>query len=323
MSVVGFMAYYAHYMDLPHHLDNGVGPSPPPSPPIVLQAGYSYGAMVTTRLPPLDAILAAFDSPAVHTPAADIRLRAQHLAEQQNRLYANSPTSPRRSLGMRVGGDDEVRRAHSVEDREEKIRRGVKEILARTRRGRGRSRHGTPQGHAGGAGGAGAHSGEEKEEEEECMARVEGLPAYRSAYLAVSPPVGYVTNLATMSFPNPFGSWSSRRAGRPVADHDGAGDGEHHDSEGKLARNPTLVVYGDQDGFLTLRKLREWTARLEAYDSSQFREIEVAGAGHFWAEEGVIYKLRDAVGFFGTGLLRNDTWRRGALHSPPPASAGG
>ncbi|KAI1849197.1 hypothetical protein JX266_005158 [Neoarthrinium moseri] len=294
MSVVGFMAYYAHYIDSPHRISTEGSVSP-----IMLQAGYSYGAMVTTKLPPLDTILAIFESPPIHGAAADIRLRAQHLAEQQNRLL-DHPASPRKSLGMRVGGDEELprqsrerRRSHSL-DREERIRKGVRDILARTKRIHRKHRHESHD-----------HAGEAPVGEEECMAKAENPLPYRSAYVAVSPPIGVVTNLATMSFANPFSGWPKRaaRADGPGTHHEGAAEPGLDASETKLARNPTLAVYGDQDGFLTLRKFREWTTKLKAHEDSRFCDKEVSGAGHFWVEEGVMYELRNAVGAFATELL--------------------
>jgi hypothetical protein len=293
MSVVGFMAYYAHYIDFPSRIATDDR-----QPPMILQAGYSYGAMVTTKLPPLDTILAPFHSPAIHTPAADIRLRAQHLAEQQSKLFA-TPISPRKSLGMRVGGDEDIsrkshdhfRRPHHI-DQEERILRGVKDILARTKIVRKKRRHKPHE------------DAEEVVHVEECMTTVENLVPFRSAYLAVSPPIGIATNLATMTFPNPFIGFAKKFkwAGNQASSPDGTAAAEH-EAELKLARNPTLVVCGDQDGFLTLRKFREWTSKLKGYDGSLFRVTVVAGAGHFWAEEDVMSELRDALGEFGTKLL--------------------
>ena len=140
----------------------------------------------------------------------------------------------------------------------------------------------------------------------ECMAKVEDLQAFRSAYLLVSPPVGYVTNLATMSIPNPFSGWgrkNSGRHGRGDSNHDAEGGMGNDASEMKLVQHLTLAIYGDHDSFVMLRKMREWTNRLMTETGSLFRAVEVSGAGHFWIEEGTIYKLRDAVGAFGIELL--------------------
>lgn len=294
MSVVGFMAYYAHYLDYPHRIS-----AEDRLPPLMLQAGYSYGAMVTTKLPPLDTILAPFHSPAVHTPAADIRLRAQHLAEQQNKLF-RTPASPRKSLGMRVGGEEDVprksshdfRRSYSI-DGEDRIRKGVKDLLTRTKLVRKKHRH-KPHKDA-----------EEEIRVEECMATVETLVTFRSAYVTVSPPLGFMTNLATVSFPNPFLDLFKKlnRSMNNLIAVNGPVVAEDEAANHKLALNPTLSICGDQDGFLTLRKHREWTAKLSSYDGSLFTSTVVAGAGHFWVEEGVVRELRDAIGNFGFKLL--------------------
>lgn len=245
----------------------------------MLLAGYSYGAMVTTRLPPLDTILSYFTTPAIHTAEADIRMRAQHLAEAQNALSAD-PASPRKSLGIRVGGDEDgTRKSHDRSlmfeyQREERIRESVRDLLARAKlvyRGYPRWSRDGELGH---------------DEMDHCLEKVEGEHVtFQSAYLAVSPPVGLVTRLATMSFtnllPSSWHPWMPRfgAVARPgsVTDHE-------------LISHPTLVVYGGQDGFISYRKMHEWTRQLSGAEGSQFRHVEVAGAGHFWAENNVIYQ---------------------------------
>lgn len=279
MSVVGFMAYYASYLDPPSHMMDDGGASP-----VCLQCGYSYGAMVTTKLPPLDTILAMFRSPAVHTAAADIRLRAQHLAEQLNRRW-DTPLSPKWSLGMRVGGD-----GGSPREREDKIRKGVKDILSRTRLVRQKSSH---------------MLHEEAESISDCIDGVDHLKPFRSAYLLVSPPIGFVTTFLTLSFTNPFGSWSQKpgKVGGQ-ADASATHHGEEEQAEKKLVQSPSLVIYGDQDHLVQFKKFRDWAVRLKGQKDSQFQVFEVAGASHVWGEEGVFHQLQDAVGNFGLGLLQ-------------------
>ncbi|KAI1491170.1 Alpha/Beta hydrolase protein [Biscogniauxia mediterranea] len=286
ISVVGFLAHYIHYLDPPQR-PSARGYR---TEPLMLLAGYSYGAMITTKLPSLDNMLSYFVSPVVPSAAAEIRLRAQHLAEQQNIMFA-TPASPRKSLGMRVGGDQggsppKSRDRSSVRfaDREERIRRGVKELLERTKLIRKKHDSGHTQ----------------AEHVEQCLERIGGFTVFRSAYLAVSPPIGVFTNLATMSFPSPFSSWSRR-----LNDHGtSSAKATHSEAEEKLITRPTLVIYGSQDGFVTPRKMRDWAGQLSRAEGSQFQHVEVSGAGHFWLEEGAIYKLRDAVDTFVTGLVR-------------------
>ncbi|SPQ26372.1 00857250-0bb6-4047-9dc5-33d554d64b8d [Thermothielavioides terrestris] len=137
MAVVGFVSHYVHFLDpfspagagADHALEGGdaagdaAGDVPsairirPPTPdyvpattPILLLGGYSYGAMITSQLPSFEAIVALFISPECGSPAAEVRLRAQHLAEMQNTVLASArnaaidrptPTTPRRHVGLR------------------------------------------------------------------------------------------------------------------------------------------------------------------------------------------------------------------------------
>ncbi|KAI1078943.1 Alpha/Beta hydrolase protein [Whalleya microplaca] len=301
MSVAGFLVHYMHYLDPLQHPRVGAGQGT--SSPTLLLAGYSYGAMVTTKLPPLGDILNYFALPATHTAAADIRLRAQHLAEQQNALFT-TPASPRKSLGMRVGGDeDTTRKSHDKPrgrspDREEGIRRGVKDLLARTKLIHKKRTSHNSQGQV-----------QEAEHEEQCLEKVDNLINFRCAYLVVSPPIGIATNFATMTFANPFSNWSRRSGNRgsPLSMKDDGGEVEREQAgaDEKLIRSPTLAIYGDQDGFVMLRKIRDWAKRLGSAEESGFRPVEVSGAGHFWVEEGVAGELKTEVYSFASTLSDN------------------
>ncbi|KAI2601947.1 Alpha/Beta hydrolase protein [Hypoxylon sp. NC1633] len=298
MSVAGFLVYYMHYLRPRRHPHVGSNQNVPPA--ILLFAGYSYGAMVTVQLPPLDSFLSRFSSPSTHTPFSDIRLRAQHLAEQQVIISA-APSSPRKSLGMRVGGDEDTYsqqktrdnpRAHSP-DREERIRKGVKDLLSRSRLTHRKHDYNLAY-QSGGIG------------EEAYLGEVDNLIRFCSAYLLVSPPMGIVTNLVTMTFSNPLSNWSRRR-GRALSTSiqgRGAEQGKA-ETETKLMENPTMVVYGDQDGFLALKKMHDWTTQLSSTERSQFHYVEVSGAGHFWVEENVVHELREVILSFATRLVGN------------------
>ncbi|KAI1798837.1 Alpha/Beta hydrolase protein [Daldinia bambusicola] len=295
MSVAGFLVYYMHYLTTPQNHarsseeDNN-------STPILLFAGYSYGAMVTLQLPPVDSFLSHFASPATHTAFADIRLRAQHLAEEQRAMTADT-ASPRKSLGMRVGGGEDLsprsREKHRAcsPDPEEKIRRGVKEILARSKFIH--RRHHSPS----------ADRGIERDIEVPCLENVDNLVRFRPAYLLVSPPLGFVTNLATMSFSN---LWPKKKKDGPAKNLEDYTKREESEleAEAKLTANPTLAIYGDQDSFLSIRKMRDWTTQLSNAEGSRFRYVEVSTAGHFWIEDGVSHELREAVYSFFAGLVK-------------------
>ncbi|KAK2017207.1 hypothetical protein LZ32DRAFT_40888 [Colletotrichum eremochloae] len=330
MSFVGFMVYYMHFLDpfspsASRLQATTSSPSPPdaqpnPSPsqhPLLLLGGYSYGAMITTQIPPMAQILAQFKLPPAGSAAADIRLRAQHLAEQQNLILASaraaSTMSPRKKyFGMRVGGDEdtqrrshearrsvsETRRSFSI-DAEDKIRRGVNDLLAKTKRHHHK----------------GAAVAQEKletipsnHEISVVVEEVANLTPVRPAYLLISPLQGVITNLATMSFlPAVPGRGLFSRAGK--ARDQGAPaftSGHRQMSESKLIENQTLALFGDRDGFVPVAKLRTWAARLEGIEGSQFHGEEVASAGHFWTEGKVAQVLRDKVCDFAARLLQED-----------------
>ncbi|KAI1452035.1 Alpha/Beta hydrolase protein [Annulohypoxylon moriforme] len=292
MSVTGFLVHYVHYLRPSQHNPN----------PTLLLAGYSYGAMVTIQLPPPDSFLSDFASPATHTALADIRLRAQHLAEQQITM-STAPSSPRKSLGLRVGGDEDTLLSKTGEktrspslDREERIRKGVKEILSRHRLIRRKNNSNSV-----------SRSGR-VEQEETFLGNVDNLIQFRCSFLLISPPLGIITNLATMSFSSPLASWSKRKRGLSppsTGNHGDNTEGDETEAEMKLVKNPTLVIFGDQDGFLAIRKMRDWIARLGNAEGSRFCHVEVSGAGHFWVEEGVAHELRSSVSSFATRLIRS------------------
>ncbi|KAI0882391.1 Alpha/Beta hydrolase protein [Annulohypoxylon maeteangense] len=291
-SVAGFLVYYVHYLSPPQHNPN----------PTLLLAGYSYGAMVTIQLPPLDSFLSDFASPAAHTAFADIRLRAQHLAEQQI-IISTTPSSPRKSLGLRVGGDEDTTLSKTRENprsrspnQEERIRKGVKEILSRHRLIHRKHNHSS------------VDRSEGVGRDETFLESVDNLIRFRCSFLLISPPLGIITNLATMSFSNPLASRSKRKRGvspSSTSNHGGKADREEVEAEMKLIRNPTLVVFGNQDGFLAINKMRDWVLQLGKPEGSHFHHVEVSGAGHFWVEEGVGHKLRSSVSSFATRLIES------------------
>lgn len=58
--------------------------------------------------------------------------------------------------------------------------------------------------------------------------------------------------------------------------------------------NPTLVVFGNADGFTSARRVRAWCKRLEAGNSA-FASFEVDGVGHFWRERGAVRSLCGSI----------------------------
>lgn len=75
----------------------------------------------------------------------------------------------------------------------------------------------------------------------------------------------------------------------------------------KLRQHPTLAVYGNQDIIVAASKLRSWKTRMEAAEGSTFRGREVDGAGHFWAEKGVLGEMMDLITGFVRDLIDAET----------------
>lgn len=301
------MLYYAHHLHEPSSPRS-------PEPPVFLMGGYSYGAMITTILPPLSDLLVPFENPEIGSAAAEIRLRAEHLAELERDVLARArevrrsrpESSPRRSPGIRVGGTEsgEVRRSadgrRSFAFERERIRKSIGDVVGRKRSGRERD---------------GQQSGGDQKEGPVRLERVE-LAAPRVAYLLVSPLQGVITHLATMSFlPSKFGLPSIPKIKNPFQHKpevpegtepppENQGSGDTAAEELKLTQNSTLAIFGDKDVFVPVAKLRGWAQRLQGARESRFHAVEVSTAGHFWVEEGVLDKMVGAVSGFSRGLVR-------------------
>lgn len=349
MSFVGFVYYYVHYLDpfpqgqppeglltLPlspnapqPSTQDASRPGPIANPFILLQCGYSYGAMITKLLPPLSSVMEIFAAPKSASAAADIRLRAQHLAEQQNVILSSaraalmepaSPMSPRRvTHGLRIGGDEDKRRSQDhggrrsfAIDAEEKVRAGVAELLKKTKMHQLHShrKKGNPPKENDAAADT---NGEEADKGKELdhLPSEAGLPSPIVAYLLVSPPVGWATSLMTMNLGNSvsglFGKHHNLPRSKDKEEHAQAATApppaESKQERQKLVENPTLAIYGDSDVFVAAKKFRDWASKLQSAPGSRFRAHEVSTAGHFYVEEGTMQRLGDAVRAFSAELL--------------------
>lgn len=314
-SFAAFLVYYVHYLDpfRSHDHDTAETPSSIHSPgesPVLLMGGYSYGSMVTSRLPPIDQLLANFASPDASSNAAQIRLRAENLASKQNLILGSARAAilGRRKQGtptkrgVRIGGDEgggSPRKSHESSGRrslshdvEEKLRKSMDDFMAKTRPLRRHTKGTDP---------VTPHSVEPATPPAGGkLPAVTGLIVPRPAYLLVSPLVGLVTRLATMSL-IPSALARAKEPGEAAA-------------ESKLVHNPTLAVYGDEDIFVAVQKLRAWTKNLQESQGSRFQGREIATAGHFWVEEGVLYSMRDLVDEFASSLLADGQEQ----HTGPP-----
>lgn len=322
MSIIGFVAHYVHFLDpfrrpgaLPEATDDDADEE---RRPVLLLAGYSYGAMITTQLPSLDTVLSIFDAPESGSAAAEIRLRGEHLADTQNTILASARAaalerqinkSPRKSLGLRIGGDEDIRKSHDLPrrsfsmDAEEKFR----DFVAKTRKRHHRAvssesvlqkKDVLPAKEDGEIDGSLAT---------EHLHVVSQMTWFRPAYLLVSPLQGVILHLAAMSSSNVFGTRTTKPANNKPLSVGANAVRERAalwaEAEEKLMANSTLALYGDQDGFVSAKRVRDWANRLAKPPKSHFRAQEVSTAGHFWREGRVLYTLRDAVRTFAASLL--------------------
>jgi hypothetical protein len=302
----------------------------PNTKPRLLLAGYSYGAMITVSLPPIiNSIIFSFQRPLLGSAQAEIRLRADALAEQQNYLICaeistllstqthcrgrslntddllSSPKLRKSSGGVRMGGEEDLRRAShdSYNSRHsfhapDSIRKSMDRVRSIGKSKRLSPRRQNTQGsfassrRSGKSKGNGSQSSLEQDDEilkapeSAAMKEIPGIcDDLQPAYLLISPLQGLINNLATM--------WSS---------HSGKGKDSISENEMKLAVDPTLALFADDDGFVSIKKLRPWAEKLsnagKGGKTAQFKYTEVAGAGHFWHDYEAIKILQEDVKTF-------------------------
>ncbi|KAL4962142.1 uncharacterized protein BDV14DRAFT_179078 [Aspergillus stella-maris] len=63
----------------------------------------------------------------------------------------------------------------------------------------------------------------------------------------------------------------------------------------KLCAHQTIAIYGDEDTFTSVSKLRKWSGELSGVSAGLFQATEIEGAGHFWREDGVEEEARRAL----------------------------
>ena len=250
---------------------------------VLILGGYSYGSLITTHLPSTDAILSRFAEVAKGTTEAEIRLRALSLSLQWNADHRKSKRG--RSLTVEhsthssshsavIGGDES-------EPGTRRLSRESRRSLDVVRRSMDRSRAKL---------GLRAHSAEFTEaatRSEEKMDMVE-MPRLHTSYLLVSPLLPPISLCATMFTKLKL----HRQYRRPSGLSSNMGMSE---SEENLLNNPTLAVFGDKDFFTSYKKLQSWAERFHRALGSRFKFRTVAGAGHFWHEEGVEREMRSAI----------------------------
>ncbi|KAI4929500.1 uncharacterized protein J4E92_005165 [Alternaria infectoria] len=284
-----FAAFFMHYIsclrprltsdltfapDQPPILSNQseLAPAQDDASPIVILGGYSYGSLMLRHLPPVPTILQPFSAPVAGTAADEIVLRARKLADQSNLEWINlarDETRARRKSRagneprppVTMGGEEtSPEKRRSSRD----VRRSLEgssrlEIRTRLRSLSHRRRHET----------------HEPIPQPEKKNPTTTMPDVR--YLLISPLTPPTSTLAAPALIHKF--WSRSK----------------DDCQEVIGKHITLAIYGDQDIFASSKKIRDWSEQLKAEPNSRFTSVEVAGAGHFWHENGVEARLRSAM----------------------------
>lgn len=294
MSFTGFLVHYVEglrassaHMQSASVTDPILTPIPSahalPSSPIdkenegmtLILGGYSYGSLIATHLPTTQDILRRFETVTKGSAESEIKLRAGNLARQWTKdakLYLEAQHARRsesqkmrlsaRATAVAMGGDESApgdrRLSHEGRRSLDTLRRS----MDRSRRKLGSRHH--------------SHSSHTSDfiAVKESLAPL-NIPLPRTCYLLISPILPPLSMFATM--------FSSIRSDRSP------------DCNGKFIHHPTLAIYGDDDFFTSQRKLRKWAERLKAPTGSQFQFREIAGAGHFWREEGADGQMRGCI----------------------------
>ncbi|KAG8630873.1 hypothetical protein KVT40_000013 [Elsinoe batatas] len=278
--------------------------------------GYSYGSLILSLLPSVEDILAHFASPEEGTAAAEIKLRAERLAEEtlraehaaeENSLRGRERLKPSDALGgahgrggIVVGGEETprgVRRRsqdqhshlHGSRGSLEHARQSLDQVPRRVKRvvqrvGSGRlERHGQEGGVEHGEG------------------QGQGALVVRPRYLLISPLLPPISGFLSMS----FSSMLPRRLGGWIH---GSGDkGEGDPGQAMFTSHPTLAIFGSEDGFTGGDRLVSWSNKMQGEagkpgkddagksQESEFEYLLVEEAGHFWREEGVENIMRRRI----------------------------
>ncbi|KAI9712902.1 MAG: hypothetical protein M1812_006771 [Candelaria pacifica] len=249
---------------------------------ILILGGYSYGSLIASHLPPTKTILERFADAAVGTAEAEICLRAQHLSQQWNKeTQRDSIHRCGRSSHDRDIKNPSISVAFGGEETEPGSRRPSRESrrsVDRVRKSFDEARKHLSH-HK-------RHSSEEEAAAIDPTLKAVNIPLPDTHYLLISPLLPPTSTLLTC-FSNIGAIEKWKHHGSQSA------SGELNTScESSLVSNPTMAIYGDHDVFISHRKLRKWAEGLVNKPGSRFQFHEIAGAGHFWHENGVEIQLR-------------------------------
>lgn len=246
---------------------------------LLILGGYSYGSLIASHLPAMDAILEKFTNIAIGSVEAEIRLRAQSLSTQWNKEAHESRMGQGLRANHKLGASSRI--SFGGEENEPGSRRTSRESrrsLDVIRRSVDRSRKLILRTQCA-----------QVETSNEAHFGFTKIPEPQTCYLLISPLLPPISLLLTMfsklSGPSPFkdDARSSQSKGKTST------------TEEQLVNHPTIAIYGDSDLFTSRKNLRKWAEGLSERPSSMFRFREIGGAGHFWQEEGVDAKMRASL----------------------------
>ena len=253
---------------------------------VLILGGYSYGSLVTTNLPTVDDILSHFVNVVEGTAEAEIRLRALHLSTRWNKeVQYHDRLERERELTV----EPSLPATHSITVGGDESQPGTRRASRESRHSPDVVRHSIDRSRI--KLGFGTHSSEDisaSSSIEQSLPTVE-IPEPQVNYLLISPLLPPVSMLLTM-FAKPISLGRSQ-----ALPHTKVSKGRTSAPLANLVNHPTLAVYGDKDLFTSPKKLRHWAEMLANTSNSRFRFQEIAGAGHFWHEEGVEEQMRSTI----------------------------
>ena len=251
--------------------------------------GYSYGSMICLNLPSTSDMISHFLTPSPGSSQAEVRLRALHLSEQRNHdLYTvqkRHKGASKESLAepfhsVKFGGEESEPDDRHSNKRSQHSFDVIKRSFDIPRKKHGSKHHNIEISPALTA------SSKVRAETEPPI-----LQNLRCNYLLVSPLLPPISTFATMftKLRAPQATGGLMEPHRPAIGISAA------PVSTKLTENPTLALYGDQDFFTSHKKLRRWAESLKHVNDTCFDFHEIAGAGHFWHEDGVELQMRTLI----------------------------
>ncbi|EXJ96140.1 hypothetical protein A1O1_01266 [Capronia coronata CBS 617.96] len=280
VSVYGFVLCY---IDAICRTAPGDGRVSTKESPLLILGGYSYGAMITSHLPPVDVVASLFESLIPGSAQSEIKLRAMDLSRDGTAyvdLYMSRMTLSlpgirgdpgedvkKSRLGVTVGGyesDAASRRASRESTRKsidgERVRQSIERVRRKIHPRGGRS---------------------PDSETERHRTESAGLLVPAVAYVLISPLLPPVAGFTTM-----FSKLQFTRKGREID----TPQEEYHE----LTAHPCCCLFGSRDVFTSDRKLQRWAADLSSRPGSQFTAVRV-DTGHFWHEDEGSVQLRQGL----------------------------